>query len=206
MPFACPHCQKEIKDVVEQATMTERLKAKQGEIEALKAEVTAAAPKARDYDAVAGERDRLKTEIAEVREQAGRSTALAGIGVTDPRVAASFAAIHASEMSGREEKDRVPFAEFDRWAKDHPLLTSHIKPAATTTTPATTTTTTAAPAAGLPKTPGATATPAAPQGKQTPAQIAAYFASPEYRALKPEERAAKRIELQAQVSKPATAT
>jgi len=213
MPVECPHCKATIEGFVPQEALTKRLSEKDGEIRTLRDAVAEMTPKARDYDAVAGERDGLKAQVAEITQRAERSSALAQRGITDPRLAAAFEAIHASEMAGRPEGERIAFGEIDQWAADHPLLAPHLQPTATGTQPAAPVAGPSGPPAagaaqapvGLPRAPGAQ--PAAPpQGRMTPAQIQAYFRSPEYRALSAADKAAKMTELRSQVSAPNSTT
>lgn len=226
MPVPCPHCAKEIADVVPQSVLNERLKSKDDLLKAANDALAVATPKAGGYDTMAAElttaRQKLATTVGEV------SALRVGMEkkIHDPRIVASLATIHAAEMAGKPEAERV---DFGAWVNGdgaaHPVVAmalqaatpSPVAPVAPAAQPAPAPTAGAAPVApAAPAAPVAPATPAvqpppsgnagaqpAPTGGMTPAQLGAYLASPEYRGLPADKRREKLAEMQGKYKDPA---
>lgn len=137
MGFDCPHCSKSIDGVTTEATLKERVAAKQaevtakaGEVTLLKAELVTSKQLAASAEALKAERDTAVRELGDFQTQATRSTSLRGIGVdtaTDAgkAVEKSFLALYASDMVGVEEAEKPTFAEWvakEDGARANPLL------------------------------------------------------------------------------------
>lgn len=197
MPISakCPHCSEThvvdgfAKEEVEEKIKT-RIKAKNDEIALYQAKI--ADLQKVDVDTIARERDEAVRELATIREASAVAEAFGSVGITaDDALRGAFRTIYDSATAGKE--DRPSFAEWVQGddAKNHVLLRAHYPapPAPGTKPPP------------APKPPPSTENGTAPagtrDGKLSPADLRAYFASPEYRALPKEERAAKMAELQA---------
>lgn len=219
MPVNCPHCSKEVADVVPQSEFTRRLKEKTDQTLAIQAELDAAAPKAKGYDSVKTELDQARTELTGIRTKYTQYEALVSRGYTDPRVAASLNAIHGAEMAGKADKDRVDLATWlDGEGKTHPVVAALPRGAAPAPgAPPPGQQQAPPPAQGAPA-PGAPP-PAPPNpppsnnagvagggpggGGMTAAQLAAYFNGPEYKSLPRDQQRAKLAELTSKYSQPA---
>ena len=186
----CPHCSKDLPGLVDQETLRARLKSKDEEIGTLATEIKALAP----LKEVAKERDRIAAELAEVRDASAWEAALDEVGVPKtPAVRAGFRTIYNSAVASAEEgKAPTPADWLAAPAKEHPLLAPHFTAQGTAQGTAT---------GGVQTDRGVVGAPSAVARKiKTPAELAAYFASKEYRALKPDEQAAKRSELRADLT------
>lgn len=191
---ACPHCSEDVpgmmtreahkENVAPHIALAKRLEA---ELATAKTEVTAAS----GYKA---ERDEARKELG----KAHRTSLLTSKGITDADVIETMEMIHASKSAAMDEP--VAFEDFEAWgATTHTLLASHF---------------TAPPVAGeapvvppvrvapkLPTSDQSAVVPPAPQGKPTPAQVQALFASPEFNALPRDQQDAKFAEIKAQVGR-----
>ncbi len=226
MPVNCPHCSKEVADVIPQSEFNRRLKEKTDQADGLKAELDAAAPKAKGYDSVKTELDQARTELTGIRTKYTQYEALVSRGYTDPRVAASLNAIHGAEMAGKVDKDRVDLATWlDGEGKTHPVVAALPRggtPAPGGDPPAGGAPATggqpapggAPPAGGAPAAGGAPPNPppsnnagagggAPGGGGMTPAQLSAYFNGAEYKALPRDQQRAKLAELTGKYNQPA---
>jgi hypothetical protein len=204
----CPHCSEAHvvdgftkKDV--EAAVTSRIKSKNAEIDLLNKRISDL--EAVDVSAITRERDDAVRELATIREASEVDAAFSGVGIAaDEALRGAFRTIYESATTGAE--DRPSFAAWVQSddARNHVLLRSHYAPPAGDGRAA---------APGVPPVKPPKAAP--PEGNvaaadtrtkaPTPAEVAAYFRSPEYRALPKDDRAAKRAELEAQIAKPGAA-
>lgn len=201
MAYACPHCTKEIAGVVSQDTLTERLAVKQSAIDNLTAEkatlqarVEQATKGAGDAAALQGQIDTLTKQLDTARREQGEYIAAASAGVTDPKKLKFIRLAYEDAHEGVEEAKRPAF---EAWLADASGARAHDAVRHLFAAPG------QPPAAGAhmqpprkdappPVTPPAT-------GRPSPAQISAYFASPEFKSLPREQQRAKMAELEAQV-------
>lgn len=187
---ACPHCAADIASLegfVPQAKLEERLKAKDGEIKALRESVTGLQGAAKEHGELKAERDRLAAELGSFKTRTERTEALRSAKLK-PELLPSMEAIYASEISGLEEDKRPAFSDWlSGPAREHVLLAPHFAAPAATGAPPQQQRTAPPPSAG--------GEPPAGASRLSPAQVQQYFNSPEYKALPTEARAAKRAEL-----------
>jgi hypothetical protein len=207
MPVACPHCTKDVPNVVTQEDHVKRLKAKDDLIAEVKAELVTASAVAKDAPAVALERDQLRSKVQQLEEGAVRGTAFDKAKISaEPKVRDRFQRVYDSEMAGLADDKRVPFATWLEAAetKADPFLAPHFG-SATTPAPG---------APGAPATKVLTATPKVDAGAgdpppttqiKTQAELASYFESDEYRALEPKEQRRVSGDLRRQMLKGGTA-
>jgi hypothetical protein len=196
----CPHCSESHvvdgftkKDV--EAAVTSRLKSKNAEIDLLNKRISDL--EAVDVSAITRERDDAVRELATIREASEVDAAFSTVGIaTDEALRGAFRTIYESSTTGAE--DRPSFASWVQSddARNHVLLRSHY----------------AAPPAGEAKGVAPVKPPKAapPEGNvsaadtrtkaPTPAEVAAYFRSAEYRTLPKDERAARRAEIESRVA------
>lgn len=205
MANACPHCKAEIPGMIEQSVHTERLNLKQAaldhrneEYEALKQKLEQATPRLREVDALTAKIATLEGDLEKQKGSAAKALAAAKAGLNPDKMRLAETAY---EMA-HETVDAAKRPAFTDWlvaedgAKSNPDI-RHLFAAAQA-------------AAGTPPIPGSPPVPkkdapppTAPPGgnqKPTPAQIDAYFKSPEFKAMKREDQHKKVAELQAQVA------
>ncbi len=222
---ACPHCAADLGSAfVPKDEHLKRIKAKDDQVLALETE----AAKGALVEGLTAELATVKATAAKQADGFDRFKALSvkGPKLAEARTAAAFDAIYSTEMTGRAEAERVPFSKWlDNDAPTHPAL-AHLfaatpAPQAQQAAPApapqaaqgdpaapsaagTQSAPAAQPRAGLPPANTGAAPAAAPtQGPPTPSQVAAIFASPEFRALPADQRRAKIAELQGQTNRKA---
>jgi len=184
----CPACSADVPGVLTQEDHEKRLKAKSGEIELLRAELTTSADKAGRFDQVESERARLAGEVVRLTEGASRTSALAALGIHDPREVKSFSALYASDAAGLEEPPS--FADWlaaEDGARANPLLAPKLAAAPPGAPPAPPGAPPAPPRPGAPPVPPAPAWPAGNTGagpvppgapkRLTPSQLRTMFQS-----------------------------
>lgn len=201
MPISakCPHCSEThavdgfTKDELEEKIRA-RVKAKNEEIALYQAKISDL--EKIDVDTITRERDEAVRELSSIREASAVSEAFATVGIQgDDALRGAFRTIYDATMIGRDEKPA--FAEWVQSdeARGHVLLRSHYPAAPPAGTQS------AAPPPSTPRPPPSTEGNAAgadtSRARLAPADLRAYFASPEYRALPKEQREAKRAELEA---------
>jgi hypothetical protein len=215
MPASCPHCSAEITSLtgfVPQEKMQERLNAKTAENNALKAQIEKNAAAVNGYEATVAELTKLKAEVEGARAREGRVAALRASGL-DEGLLDHVALLFDSAAASEEGLDFATWLAEDGAARSHPLLAPHFRAPADAAGA-----TGAAAGAGQGKTAGAFgsaaaagqqaaaaqrtgaagATPAGPTKGRTPEQLAAYFASPAYKALPSAEKTAMIAKLKAE--------
>jgi hypothetical protein len=228
MAANCPHCSKPIESLsgfVPQDEHQRRINEKQSRVTALEQEVATLTPKAQGYDATTAELTRARGELAIAQENltlAPRgydARALAGLravhaaemaaveeskrtpfagwldgeGKEHPVVAAYAAKVSAPAAAAPAVVAPAPGA--NPAAPPNPAAPAQVAaPAVPAPVPAP-----AAPAVNqLPGVNNGTVTPPVSQVRMTPAQLDAYFASAEFKALPKDQRDAKFRELNAQ--------
>lgn len=134
----------------------------------------------------------LTAEAGELRT----ASELGAIGITDAKVRTSLRAIHAAEMAGAEKP--IPLAEWlqSDAGKAHPVVAAVMPKGGQPNNG-----TPNAASHGTPRTAnGTTPTQPLPGQRRTPEQLAAYFASVEYKALPPADRAKMIDKLEAEAN------
>jgi hypothetical protein len=200
----CPHCSKPIEQLsgfISEEKHVERIKnvttAKQTEIDQFAIKIAELTPQAQGHAALVADRDAWQGKYEQRVQRDERAGLLTGLSI-DAAKLEGFESLWSSSQAGKAEADR---ADFSSWlsgdAQAHPLLAGMFS-ATTPATPETTTTTETPAPSGLPTTPGPVAAPEAPQGKESPAQVSAYFNSPAYKALSAEDQRAKLAEKRAE--------
>lgn len=204
MAFNCPHCSVAIDGAMTKEAHLERLKAKDEENKAVKAQLSEAQGKVSSAEAIKAEHAQYKAELAKRDQQAERATAFQSVQIPDA-VRSGFEIVYASEMAGVDAP--VPFAEWltKEETKSNPMLSVHYgKPTtATTTTQTTTAATVTTPKTkpamgGLTNTDANAGDPPVKPGIQTPQELQDYLRSPAYRSLPKDQREQTLATLKAQ--------
>lgn len=202
----CPHCSKPIEQLsgfISEEKHVERIKnvttAKQTEIDQFAIKIAELTPQAQGHAALVADRDAWEGKYQQVVQRQERTGLLIGLGIESAKLD-GMESLWSSSQAGKAEADR---ADFGSWlsgdAQAHPLLAGMFSATPPATPETTTTTTPEMPTpSGLPTTPGPVAAPEAPQGKESPAQVSAYFNSPAYKALSAEDQRAKLAEKRAE--------
>lgn len=136
----CPHCKVDIPGVTTEATVKERVDAKQRDVDAkgaeivlLKASLVTKTALAASAQALTIERDTAVKALSDHKSEAGRASSLRGIGVdtaTDDgqAVQKAFLALYASDQVGVAEADQRTFEDWvgnEEGARKNPLLASY---------------------------------------------------------------------------------
>ena len=226
---ACPHCSKPIDEHVTRAELDRKVAAKDAEITTLR-EATALAA---EHAKAAKKLPAVEAELAALRSSVEQRDAFDAAGIPSP-LRAGFAAIYASEVASAEEGKAPTVKDWLalETTKSHPLLAPHFVAASgesegagqgaagtqgavgTQGQSATGTGQGAKGAAGTqgqgqgvkpPNTEGGVQR--APKGPEirNRDELRAYFASQEYRAMKPEDQRARRAELETSLTRGAQA-
>ncbi len=209
---SCPSCSHafDVEGAGDQAKFQQRLKAKGDEAKALADKIRALEEGASTLDALRSERDALRSELEGVRSAAEIGAAFASAGVADDEaIRSSFQAIYQSQMADVAEDERTPYSEWigSEAARGHVLLSSCYAPQGEQ--PPAEQPPAGQPPAGnaprvprsIPNTEAGTLTPStAPAKPPTVEEVRAYFRSPAYRALPPEQRKAEQARLQSEMS------
>lgn len=186
MGFNCPHCSTEIAGAMTQEAHLERLKAKDTENKALREQLTQANTKVKDFDTVTKERDTYKSEITGLKTAGERRAAFDAAGIPEA-ARQGFELVYNSQVSGLEEDKRPSLSDWlnDAETKAHPFLAPHF--AAPGNQPvANQQARTVAPPPKIDN--GVVRSTETKAGPKTGAELAAYFASPEFQAMPREQQ------------------
>lgn len=192
MSYACPHCSKDIPNVLPEEEHVKRLKAKTEENVILKTQLT-------DANGKLAKLPELEQQLAEATgriQGVERSAALAKVGVVDEKTAKIFDLIYESETASMKAEERPAFAEFEKWVGDHPVLHPLLKPPAAAPPGA-------PPKPGTPPNPPPKGPPTANPpvgGRLTIQQREAYFQSNEWKSMSNADKAKKLDEMEAEVN------
>lgn len=191
MGVACPHCSKDVPNVVTQEDHVQRLKAKDELAKSLREELATASTAAKDAPAVALERDQLRSKVAQLEEGAVRGAAFDKAKINaDPKVRDRFQRVYDSDMAGVAEADRKPFATWLEAAetKADPFLAPHYAAPSTTAAPGTATAPKAPVLVASAKTEAGAGDPPPTTEIKTAAELTAFFESDAYRNLDKKEQ------------------
>lgn len=121
MSANCPHCNETIDRLsgfITQEDHEKRIKAKSELIDTLTSDLKTARKASESVADLQRERDDALGQVKRLT----RSTALAKRQITDEKTARTLELVYENEMADRPEDERVDFADFDKWATDHPLF------------------------------------------------------------------------------------
>lgn len=203
MAWKCAGCGAEA-DVVEKEEHVRRINAKETANKELKTQLADAEKRAAAAGTATTELADLKAKYAAITERTERDAAFAAAGIAaDEKIRGRFGVMYDADMAGKEEAERVPFAEWlvadDQ--KADPFLSPHYGKSGTPPAPDTRTSPTpkVKPAAKIDAGAGDAPT---KDGIETPEQAQAFFASDEYRNLEPAEQKRVMGELASKVGVP----